>query len=98
MSATPHEVTMPKYLIVAFLSAIGNACNALAAGLAALPEEEHDAAPAPPPAPTIPAPPTAIEGETYASLRARGGARVSGPDGEIGAGSVFSSGGWSPGA
>jgi len=89
---------MPKYLIVAFFSAIGNACNALAAGLAALPEEEHDAAPAPPLAPTIPAPPTAIEGETYASLRARGGARVSGPDGEIGIAFVFFNGSWLPGA
>jgi len=87
---------MPKYLIVAFFSAIGNACNALAAGLAALPEEEHDAAPAPPLAPTIPAPPTAIEGETYASLRARGGAQVFGP-GEIGAAFVFSGGNWLPG-
>ena len=89
---------MPKYLIVAFFSAIGNACNALAAGLAALPEEEHDAAPAPPLAPTIPAPPTAIEGETYASLRARGGARVSGPDGENGIAFVFFNGSWLPGA
>ena len=89
---------MPKFLIVAFLSSIGAACNTLTAGLDAMPEGDHGATPTPPPpAPTIPAPPTATEGETYASLRARGGAQVFGPDGEVGASFVFSGGGWSPG-
>ena len=89
---------MPKSLFVAFLYAIGTACNALAAGLDAMPEGDHGATPTPPPpAPTIPAPPTATEGETYASLRARGGAQVFGPYGEVGASFVFSGGGWSPG-
>lgn len=88
---------MPKLLIVAFLYSIGSACNALAAGLDAIPEGERHDPPAPPPVPTIPAPPTAIEGETYASLRARGGAQVFGPDGEIGGSFVFAGGGWSPG-
>lgn len=88
---------MPKFLIVAFLYAIGSACNALAAGLDAISEDGHNAAPTPPPPPpTIPAPPTPVEGETYASLRARGGAQVFGPDGEVGASFVFSGGGWSP--
>jgi len=89
---------MPKFLIVAFLYAIGAACNTLAAGLDALPEGEQGQTPAPPPTPTIPAPPTAIEGETYASVRARGGAQVFGPDGEVGDSFVFAAGGWSPGA
>lgn len=88
---------MPKFLFVAFLYAIGSACNTLAAGLDAVPEGEHGPTPTPPPpAPTIPAPPTAVEGETYASLRARGGAQVFGPDGEVGAGFVFHAGAWSP--
>jgi len=88
---------LPKFLIVAFLYSIGSACNMLAAGLEALPEDGHDSGPTPPPpTPTIPAPPTAVEGETYASLRARGGAQVFGPDGEVGAAFVFSAGGWSP--
>lgn len=89
---------MPKILVVSFLYAIGAACNALAAGLDALPDDEHEPAPTPPPSPVIPAPPAATEGESYASLRARGGVQVVGPDGEIGAGFVFSGGGWSPGA
>ena len=88
---------MPKSLIVAFFYAIGTACNALAAGLDAMPEGDHGATPTPPPpAPTIPAPPAATEGESYASLRARGGAQVFGPDGEVGAAFIFSGGGWSP--
>ena len=86
---------MPKFLIVAFFYAIGSACNALAAGLDALPDDEH--APTPPHSPVIPAPPTATEGESYASLRARGGAQVFGPNGEIGAGFVFAGGRWTPG-
>ena len=90
---------MPKFLIVAFFYAIGSACNALAAGLDAMPddEHEHEPAPTPPPSPVIPAPLAATEGESYASLRARGGAQVFGPHGEIGADFVFAGGGWSPG-
>ena len=85
---------MPKILIVSFFYAIGAACNALAAGLDAMPEDDHISTP---PDPTIPAPLTPIEGESYASLRARGGAQVFGPSGEIGAGFIFAGGGWSPG-
>lgn len=97
---------MPVSPLIAFLSAlsvaihaIGAAFDGLAAGLAAMPddEHEHEPAPTPPPSPVIPAPPAATEGETYASLRARGGAQVFGPGGEIGAAFVFSGGGWSPG-
>ena len=88
---------MPKSLIVAFLHSIAEAFFVLAAGLDAIPEGERHEPPVPPPVPTIPAPPTAIEGETYASLRARGGAQVFGPDGEIGGSFVFAGGGWSPG-